>query len=294
MPVSDHEGGTGQLQTPPSIVPEGYTGGLVHAEENQHCGEPAAEDQACSDLALALLMQQQEQAYFFMTEQSIRHGGTGALHEGQGGAGEGDAGERAPSDVDLAMRLQQEEQRQFEQRLIAMAGIRFGGLSLCRGGRGSFASMRSAARSLRGGGEPEGREGGERPPPPLPSLPCTGGEEDEEDAAGIHEVPEVEQMSYESLLALGDIAGRVSRGAAAGAVAAIRTARFAPKVGAGEDEDEEQCAVCRMEFEAGEELSLLPCGHGYHRECIQRWLEDNKACPVCNTELGDKTSGEEA
>eukprot|EP00191_Tetraselmis_sp_GSL018_P001534 CAMPEP_0177602778 /NCGR_PEP_ID=MMETSP0419_2-20121207/15090_1 /TAXON_ID=582737 /ORGANISM="Tetraselmis sp., Strain GSL018" /LENGTH=49 /DNA_ID= /DNA_START= /DNA_END= /DNA_ORIENTATION= len=43
-----------------------------------------------------------------------------------------------------------------------------------------------------------------------------GGEEDEEDAAGIHEVPEVEQMSYESLLALGDIAGRVSRGAAAG------------------------------------------------------------------------------
>jgi len=149
-------------------------------------------------------MQQQEQAYFFMTEQSIRHGGTGALHEGQGGAGEGDAGERAPSDVDLAMRLQQEEQRQFEQRLIAMAGIRFGGLSLCRGGRGSFASMRSAARSLRGGGEPEGREGGERPPPPLPSLPCTGGEEDEEDAAGIHEVPEVEQMSYE----VGDAAAR--------------------------------------------------------------------------------------
>lgn len=41
-------------------------------------------------------------------------------------------------------------------------------------------------------------------------------------------------------------------------------------------EEEEQCAVCRMEFEAGEDVRLLPCSHVYHPDCIGQWLHINK------------------
>ena len=44
----------------------------------------------------------------------------------------------------------------------------------------------------------------------------------------------------------------------------------------GEEEEEEQCAVCRMEFEPEEEVLSLPCKHLYHGECISQWLKDRK------------------
>ena len=43
-----------------------------------------------------------------------------------------------------------------------------------------------------------------------------------------------------------------------------------------EEEEEEQCAVCRMEFEPDEEVVMLPCKHLYHGECIAQWLKDRK------------------
>jgi hypothetical protein len=45
---------------------------------------------------------------------------------------------------------------------------------------------------------------------------------------------------------------------------------------AGSGEEEEQCAVCRMEFEPGEDLRRLPCSHMYHPACIGQWLHINK------------------
>ena len=44
----------------------------------------------------------------------------------------------------------------------------------------------------------------------------------------------------------------------------------------GEEEEEEQCAVCRMELEPEEEVVSLPCKHLYHGECISQWLKDRK------------------
>ena len=43
------------------------------------------------------------------------------------------------------------------------------------------------------------------------------------------------------------------------------------------EDEEEQCAVCRMEFEPEEEVVTLPCKHLYHGECIAQWLKDRKA-----------------
>merc|ERR1712039_414516 len=43
----------------------------------------------------------------------------------------------------------------------------------------------------------------------------------------------------------------------------------------------DRCAVCFEDFCSGEELRVLPCFHRYHQACIDRWLCQNRACPVC-------------
>lgn len=41
------------------------------------------------------------------------------------------------------------------------------------------------------------------------------------------------------------------------------------------------CAVCLSDFELGESLRRLPCGHFFHQDCCDTWLYRNKRCPVC-------------
>lgn len=35
----------------------------------------------------------------------------------------------------------------------------------------------------------------------------------------------------------------------------------------------ENCSICLSEFESGDRLSLLPCTHEYHKECLKEWLK---------------------
>lgn len=44
---------------------------------------------------------------------------------------------------------------------------------------------------------------------------------------------------------------------------------------------ETSCAVCLSDFELGDGLRKLPCGHSFHRACIDTWLKRNKVCPLC-------------
>ncbi|KAL6527471.1 hypothetical protein OROGR_016561 [Orobanche gracilis] len=45
------------------------------------------------------------------------------------------------------------------------------------------------------------------------------------------------------------------------------------------------CAICKDTMNVGEIAKNLPCGHGYHGECIIPWLGSRNTCPVCRFEL---------
>uniref|UniRef100_J3N2L9 RING-type domain-containing protein n=1 Tax=Oryza brachyantha TaxID=4533 RepID=J3N2L9_ORYBR len=56
---------------------------------------------------------------------------------------------------------------------------------------------------------------------------------------------------------------------------------------AGDGEAElEQCMICCEENIAPEEeLRFLPCSHGFHKQCIDKWrLQFSLACPLCRSQ----------
>ncbi|GMI94831.1 Arabidopsis Toxicos en Levadura 42 [Hibiscus trionum] len=47
-----------------------------------------------------------------------------------------------------------------------------------------------------------------------------------------------------------------------------------------------ECAVCLSKFEDIEILRLLPkCKHGFHIDCIDKWLEKHSSCPLCRQKV---------
>lgn len=57
---------------------------------------------------------------------------------------------------------------------------------------------------------------------------------------------------------------------------------------------ETACAVCLSEFDNGQLLRRLPCGHHFHQHCIDKWLARSKVCPLCkqNIECNPSCGGE--
>lgn len=44
----------------------------------------------------------------------------------------------------------------------------------------------------------------------------------------------------------------------------------------------DKCQVCLEEYAESQELRMLQCKHGFHKECIDRWLtEGRNCCPIC-------------
>jgi hypothetical protein len=51
----------------------------------------------------------------------------------------------------------------------------------------------------------------------------------------------------------------------------------------------DSCSVTLMDFEEGQEVAQLPCGHIFEKEAVLRWLKDeNASCPVCRKPLACK------
>lgn len=48
----------------------------------------------------------------------------------------------------------------------------------------------------------------------------------------------------------------------------------------------ENCSICQDPMEAGQETrTLLACSHCFHRECIDRWFQENVRCPTCRRDV---------
>lgn len=58
-----------------------------------------------------------------------------------------------------------------------------------------------------------------------------------------------------------------------------------------DDETKPSCSICLCEYELGDRLVRLPCGHVYHDECVGAWTSDHVRCPLCNFDLESLSNG---
>ncbi|KAI0530627.1 hypothetical protein KFK09_000173 [Dendrobium nobile] len=92
-----------------------------------------------------------------------------------------------------------------------------------------------------------------------------------------------DELSYEELVALGEVVGTESRGLSVDTIASLPS--FSYKAEDGEESNSDQCVICRLDYADGDALVVLSCKHKYHTECINQWLQINKVCPVCSAEV---------
>ena len=49
-------------------------------------------------------------------------------------------------------------------------------------------------------------------------------------------------------------------------------------------ERENICIICRLQMDI-ETAKRLPCGHCLHADCLERWIGEQRKCPLCQTDL---------
>ena len=54
-----------------------------------------------------------------------------------------------------------------------------------------------------------------------------------------------------------------------------------------DNNEEPSCSICLCEYEHGERVTKLPCGHIYHETCLNSWTANHFRCPLCNYDLMD-------
>ncbi|XWS25586.1 hypothetical protein CRYUN_Cryun27aG0080800 [Craigia yunnanensis] len=91
---------------------------------------------------------------------------------------------------------------------------------------------------------------------------------------------DVDNMSYEELLALEERIGNVSTGLSEETIL-NRLKRRKHSSAPGAQFEAEPCCVCREEYNDGEDLGTLECGHNFHADCIKQWLMLKNLCPIC-------------
>ncbi|KDD76012.1 hypothetical protein H632_c397p1 [Helicosporidium sp. ATCC 50920] len=210
------------------------------------------------DYQLAKLLQEQERAFLALVSASSTRENFPPRSPVQRGTSASPRPEAGLSDEEMARRLQQEEEAEFERRLHALAGV---------------------GRQAEGSGEDQQ----ESEAPTLashPSHPVSSLSRHHDALETMSDGPDVDEMGYEQLTVLGEVAGSVICGLSAEALAALPRVPF-------QGDEQEQCSVCCCEFEPAEEVVALPCAHVFHAECIQEWLLRSKRCPLCHVEVDE-------
>ncbi|KAG0491068.1 hypothetical protein HPP92_007931 [Vanilla planifolia] len=102
---------------------------------------------------------------------------------------------------------------------------------------------------------------------------------------------DIDDMSYEELLALEERIGIVKTGLTEEFIARnLKTKVHVPKIATSTSEpsfrlamENEDCAVCQVEYLENDIIGSLDCAHSYHADCIKQWLLIKNLCPICKT-----------
>lgn len=73
----------------------------------------------------------------------------------------------------------------------------------------------------------------------------------------------------------------VGRPAAERTIAALPTHTVTAEDIAATPEEHKSCCVCMEDFKEGDEQRTLPCFHRFHKACVDQWLHQSGACPIC-------------
>lgn len=88
---------------------------------------------------------------------------------------------------------------------------------------------------------------------------------------------------YEALWNLSERIGLAkARGLSKDVIDSIPNFRYSAS---SRDSSNGNCVVCMSDYVNREKLRRLPCNHDFHAKCIDRWLKNNRTCPVCREEV---------
>lgn len=59
------------------------------------------------------------------------------------------------------------------------------------------------------------------------------------------------------------------------------------------DSSKVDCTICMDDLQIGDEVTVLPCKHWFHGECVVLWLKEHNTCPVCRNPI-EKRDGNDA
>ncbi|GAB4824850.1 hypothetical protein Ancab_007719 [Ancistrocladus abbreviatus] len=60
------------------------------------------------------------------------------------------------------------------------------------------------------------------------------------------------------------------------------------------DDDVKRCVICLEDFELRCEVTITPCEHIFHEECIVPWVKSHGQCPICRFAFCDRIRESEA
>ncbi|KAF2762355.1 hypothetical protein EJ05DRAFT_473264 [Pseudovirgaria hyperparasitica] len=55
-------------------------------------------------------------------------------------------------------------------------------------------------------------------------------------------------------------------------------------------EGKAECSICMDEVNLGEQVTILPCNHWFHEQCVGAWLSEHDTCPHCRKGISSEPS----
>lgn len=176
--------------------------------------------------------------------------------------------ERREEDARLARALQEEEDTLLAKQLELESSLEAGEV-MDLTALEAVSAAADAAAAAPPVPAPIARLAPTRPAPPLPLWSLLT-----QRLAHATQDAEDHQMSYEDLVSLPNVAVGVRD------IDRLPTMTFRAGMTC-----EPSCVICLSDFTTGDTLRRMECMHVFHKECVDKWLQQSKKCPSCNREM---------